>query len=813
METENKIAVKSVSDMRKFSKRRDDDEYAEKENVLPKEKRIVRILDGAITTCLSFIFFGVPLFFTGLTLQGIVFEKQIYFYFWILLALVFWAIKGMILGEMRIRKTPLDIPIFVFWLVYLLATIFSVDRWHSFWGSFGDPSRGLISLTTLIVGYYIILSHFTARRLKWMLGALIASGSLVAIWSFLGIFQIPIFPDAWKSVLPISTIGSISGLGFFLSFIVPILLAAIFKVKESEEMKAIRVVGMVFLFLILILSLVDIFSLYSFVSWISLIIGMAVFVIYLISRIIVSKANWVWLPVAVFILLMTFLMVGNINLARMNLPAEISPSLKLSWDIAKASIKDKPFLGTGPASYGFDFSHYRPQYFNSNAFYNLRFFQASGLIFEAASTLGVIGTIALITLLLSFVGVVIYLLNGHREKDKIYSLGLAVSSLIFLISAATERVEGSIILLGIIISSLALAVLLEENSAERRFMNLSVKASPKYALALAFIFIVISAGVVFLFIFLGKAYMADIDAGFSAKAIGNNNNRAVSKITQAIGLFGKESRYYTQAGQIFMTMANDEAMKGVGSQNLNAIQSDLNNSIAYAKTGADMDPNDVTAAESLAQIYENAGFYIPNAFSLAQDEYNKSLSLEPYNPNFYLQLGQIQLSLYSNSKNKNQQQGFLNQAKAFFQKSINEKNDFASAYYQLALTEEALGNLDSAINNMSKAFNDDNGNVNYDFNLGRLYQKRGNADDLKAAEKIYDNILSIEPNEINTLLNLGFLYEKTGRKDEAINEYQKVESLLPNGQGQIRTQIESMINNVKSGIENNPQDLNLANNS
>ena len=71
------------------------------------------------------LFLGVPLFFTGLTFQGLAFEKQIYFYFWLLLALVVWATKGVIAGEMKIRRTPLDIPILAFWLTYLLATIFS----------------------------------------------------------------------------------------------------------------------------------------------------------------------------------------------------------------------------------------------------------------------------------------------------------------------------------------------------------------------------------------------------------------------------------------------------------------------------------------------------------------------------------------------------------------------------------------------------------------------------------------------------------------------------------------------------------------
>ena len=41
---------------------------------------MVKSLDKIITTCLFMLFFGLPLFFTGLSFQGTSFEKQIYFY-------------------------------------------------------------------------------------------------------------------------------------------------------------------------------------------------------------------------------------------------------------------------------------------------------------------------------------------------------------------------------------------------------------------------------------------------------------------------------------------------------------------------------------------------------------------------------------------------------------------------------------------------------------------------------------------------------------------------------------------------------------
>jgi len=155
-----------------------------------------RIFDALITVSLVALFFGLPLFFTGVTFQGISFDKQIYFYFWLLIGVVAWVSKGVTTGEMRIRRTPLDIPLLAFWLFYVAMAFFSVDRWHSFWGFFGDPSRGVVSLTALVFTYYLLMSHFSARRFQLIFWSFLLSGFLVALWSTLALSGFHFLPDA-----------------------------------------------------------------------------------------------------------------------------------------------------------------------------------------------------------------------------------------------------------------------------------------------------------------------------------------------------------------------------------------------------------------------------------------------------------------------------------------------------------------------------------------------------------------------------------------------------------------------------------------
>ena len=197
-------------------------------------KLMTKMLDRLIGFSMFMIFFGIPLYFTGFSFQGVGFEKQIYFYAWLLLGIVVWVIKGIVLGEMRLQRTFLDIPILGLWLSFGLSTIFSVDKWRSFFGAFFDPSTGFIGTTALVIAYYFIMSNFNEKRLKMILIALISSGLILIAWTIMAILQIHIFPDSVALYLPVSLLGDFSSLGVMFAFLAIIFTLAILKLAEAE---------------------------------------------------------------------------------------------------------------------------------------------------------------------------------------------------------------------------------------------------------------------------------------------------------------------------------------------------------------------------------------------------------------------------------------------------------------------------------------------------------------------------------------------------------------------------------------------------
>lgn len=775
-----------------------------------KPSKLLKILDGVISACIVTLFFGVPVFSIGLTFQGLNFEKQIFFYGLLLVSLVAWVAKGVISGEMKIRRTPLDLPILIFVVISGISTFFSVDRWHSFWGFFGDPSRGFMSILGIAIAYYVVASHFNENRLIKTLWALAFSNFFMGIWAFLQFMGMKIASESLGKYVPASTIGSLSGLGIFLGMMLPIIVMLILHLKseKSNLRKTLATSALVFLFVTLLLNIANLLVLYAFVSWSGVLLGVSIFLVYVLARIVRPHDNWTWVPMVVFVAILAILMIGNNTLARVSLPIEVSPSYGLSWNVAKESLKHSFLVGSGPATYGYDFSLYHTKDFNLEQLYNLRFYQASGLLFESLATLGALGTIALLLLVLTFVGAGVYMLSINKVKNKLYSLGMFSAALIVLANAFAGKIEGSMLLVGILVGTLSVVTMLSESEPEERFYALSLKASPKYALALAFIFMVVSAGVVFLVVFIGKVFIADLKAGSAARETQISENGSIAKIANAVNWYNKEGRYFTRLGQEYLVLANQEALKGQKNSDVNLVRNYLQSAILLAKRGRDMMPSDALAQETLAQSYENAGLYITDSLAMSEDAYKKALELEPHNPLYLIKIGQIKIAQGSAKNTQADIKAGAQEAKEWFQKAIDEKQNLASAYYQMSFADELLADNDGAIAAMEKALVNDNSNVNYVFNLARLHQIRGNDEDKKIAEALYKKILEANDKDVNTHFALGMLYEKTKQSNEAVGEYRKVLSLLNADNKETRTQVQKMIDNVGRGIPNTPENIN-----
>ena len=216
--------------------------------------------------------------------------------------------------------------------------------------------------------------------------------------------------------------------------------------------------------------------------------------------------------------------------------------------------------------------------------------------------------------------------------------------MMLLLDALFVRTEAMLFIWSILLAILSIAFLSYESDLKEKYLSFSLKTSPKYALTLAFISLVVIASVAFLFVFIGKMYAADILMG-AAIRIDNQQGQvsedgSIARIYRAISLNNHEGRYYTRLGQEYMVLVNQEMAKDQNSRDINKIQFYLNAAIQASKQGETLyKSNDVTSTEALAQIYENSGIYVTDGLTLPKMNTKKPALSSRTIASFYVSLG------------------------------------------------------------------------------------------------------------------------------------------------------------------------------
>lgn len=785
-------------------------------------KTTTKLLDFFITGFIVLIFLLCPLFFTGQVFSGAGFEKMILFYFLVLLGVVAWVTKGVLDGELELKRTPLDWPILAFLVIYIVATIFSVSQRDSLIGSYGDLTKSLSSVILFFLFYYLVVNNINAKKIKIIFWTLIISSSLVIVYSLLQLLGLFVLPFPFTKFINFNSIGSLFGLTMFIISCLSFLVVMATQIKEVHPRmnKVISIFLKIVVSLIIAAGLAVLALLNGFTFWLGAIVGIVIILMFFLSKIIpVSNNNFI-IPLAIFLFLVILLVLGNFSVIDLNLPTEVSLSRGASWDIAKNSLKANPILGSGPATFYYDFSRFRGDNFNNSPLWNVRFFGASGILFELMATVGALGTIAFVVIGLIVLSICFLSLIKNTDRE-VRSLLLALFSsfIVLIIFSLLFSFNSFLALWTVLISILAVSSAIKLYPEKFKSLKLSFRSSPKYALALAAIFLCISAGVVILFAMGAKMYLADVYVQRSM-TMGETDKR-VNQLERAVTLFPYQDNYYLLLADNYMALANQEVS---GARDQAKIENSLSRAIEMGKKAVDITPDKVTNNESLALIYENASFYTRGALEWAENLYNKIRELEPSNPTPFLRLALINMAKSNAEQDKSEQEYYINEAIKKYDEAIAKKNDLSAAFYGKAIAYEKLNNIDEAIEQLKKSVILDGNNIDYRFELGRLYFNRGVAqpkisqdatkelvqgedgseelsvessqqagttvspnNDLATAEQLFNSVYQLNPNHANALYSLALLYQKLGETSKAKEAVKALLGLVQADEAAVRT--------------------------
>jgi putative inorganic carbon (HCO3(-)) transporter len=143
-----------------------------------------------------------------------------------------WIIQMIREREIRIAKTPLDIPIIFFFLSQLISSLLSIDPHVSWMGYYSRFNGGMWSVVTYIILYYAFVTNVTAQSIPRYIRVIIGSAvvvSLYAILERLGIDKHLWVQDVQNRVF--STLGQPNWLAAFIVAVIP--MTMLFSLKSK----------------------------------------------------------------------------------------------------------------------------------------------------------------------------------------------------------------------------------------------------------------------------------------------------------------------------------------------------------------------------------------------------------------------------------------------------------------------------------------------------------------------------------------------------------------------------------------------------
>ncbi len=801
--------------------------------------------DRVIHGFLYALTFLLPLLLTPWTFEPLEFSKQMLLFVLTAAALIAWLLKLLVTRSFKIIRTPLDLPLGVFLVIYLLASLFSIDRVASFLGFYGSFSGNFFQVLFLALFYYLVVNNFTKpRELKRLFGVFFFSVFLALLYIVLQFFGWFVISLPFAKVETFNTIGGLLTISIFSAL--AILLSLGFRSVSSWFSPF---GGRLWRILTIACSLLILLTVNFVYAWAALLVGL---LLYLIFNLAVAKSlaikNLIT-PLVLVILVVSFLVVQLVfpfvslrNLLRFNLPLEVRLDYTTASPVLKGVATSQPILGSGPNTFLYAFSKYREEKFNLSPFWNVRFDKSPSEATEYLVGTGVLGLLAFEILTLIFI--VFSLVFLFRRKDQeTWLMALSVfGGFVVLWLAHWFFFFNTVIAFSFwLMLSLFVATMGVAGGGEVKVYNFSFAQSPRRTVSVvSSVSLALVLVIIFLF-FASAVYASDIFYRRAVRAVNDPAKfpEAQADFEQALRLNRFRPDYFLAYGEFLFLRINQELAKA--DPNPGLIQNWLASSINTSRAAVNLSPANWTAWERLATLYTLSRPLVAGVDRFIIESLLKATQQDTKNPILWTELGQVyrlaarkldpailgkgvdsdadglsdeqEQTLGSDPEDPdtngnnvldgNEVLAGLNpassgalpneflgrylktdaeslvKAEEAFRKAVSLKEDYATAYYQLALTLEQQGRIDKAVEEMEKLLQRFPTNLNLKFELGRMYFNSGKIDQ---AARQFQEITFLVPNHSNARFSLAVSYERLGKTRRALEEYRKVLELNPDNE-------------------------------
>lgn len=741
----------------------------------------------------------MPIFFLPWTTSVLDFNKQVLLIFLVSISLFCWILKSLQEGKISLNFSTLNLAVLIFLVILGISTFFSSYKYGSFWGWPLNVAPAFLTTFCFILLYFLIVNTFQKTEIFGLFLTLAFSGFLVALSSGLQLFGKFYFPFDFARVTSFNTVGTVNSLGIFAALILPLIISLIFISKRLVKVLVI-IFGLVNLALIFLVNF--------WVAWIVLLIGMAAVLFFAISRRETFPTSWLTLPMLLVVVSLCF---GIFRIMIPGLPAtplEVSPSQIDTFDIAKQTLMDSApaslLLGSGPSTFVYDYSKFKPETINQTVLWAVRFGSGASEILDKLTTTGILGLLSFLAILAIFFWLATKALiwsvkvetaphPPHPPASRVpkyplwvLELGIFSSWLATVVSLFFYPANLPLSFLFWLFTA-SFVVFAPPRLSSQKWWGVKtweLKAGSLANIGVSFLFIFILIFGAGLFFLAGQRYIAQIRHLEGIRAFQRGDNQAaVSYLLSAIShTAGSQDDYWRDLSQIYLFRINEELLKkDVPQEELQkTIPPLVSNAVNSAKRATDIAPKNVANWSVRGFVYRNVFNLITGAEDWAIKSYEEATKLEPTNPYLYTELGRVYLAKNERDKTKEQ-----------FQKALDLKPDYAPARFEIALIYVGENKIAEAIVEMENAKRDSPLDVGVAFQLGVLYYNDKQYDKAKAE---FERAVSLNANYSNARYFLGLIYDRQDKKSEAISQFEKVANLNPDNE-----EVKKILANLRGG--------------
>lgn len=470
----------------------------------------------------------------------------------------------------------------------------------------------------------------------------------------------------------------------------------------------------------------------------------------------------------------------------LRLPLELGLSYKGGWNITEQVIKHNPILGTGPQTFVYNYSLYKPESINKTIFWNIGFINGPSEFFSLVSEIGILGLLAILAaIFFLLIETIKKFIANETESDQLIKIKIGLFSGWIALIAAWFLYPQNLSLL--FLFWLLFTLLAVFNAEEKDFQFINLKTSSKFALITSFGFIILMITIAGFLYLEGNKFIAEINYKNGLTLVNEGKlDAGIDKIIGATITNPHEDKFYRNLAQLFIIQIREN----LNNQNLNQedrtnkVQLGINNAINSASRATVLNSKNVANWVIRGSVYQNLMPLIEGSDVWAIKSYEEALRLEPNNPSTQTEIARTYVNgatLLSNKTQKDEQTNkqineYLNKAAEAYEKAIEIKPDYSPAHFELALVFASQGRIKEAIVKMENSKKLNPKDVGVAFQLGVLYYKDSQ---FNKAKTEFERTIALDENYSNAHYFLGLILDKEGNREEAIKHFEKIAQLNP----------------------------------